>query len=652
MDISFSITRRIIPLRATILILALIAGGAPGAVYHAAKTGNDANAGTSASPFLTINKAAQVAQPGDSVIVHAGEYREWVQPARGGTGENARIVYTVARGEKVMIKGSERITNWTSQGNGVWKADVADNMFGNYHPYTMNILGRYPNTGEWLFGGRWCHLGDVFIDGQICLEKQTLAETQSTQKTWYASHSGTTTSIYTNFGTNNPNTQLAEILVRESVFGNPSASTGIDYITVDGFSMSQSAEEWTPYYLRTPLVSHAVIFVSGSYWIIQNCLVTNAKMRGISIDGPNSATPKNHIVRNNIVVNVGVSGIGGDYSDGSIVSGNWTSEIHGDRAYWGAEHAGIKIHRSYNLIISGNIVYNVKAPTDGNGIWFDWPNSGSRITGNVLCDISNESIRLEAPQSGSTLVDNNVMLTPPGFVPLISNEGLTLSRGHIVHNFVSYRDIGGVFSTYSNIVIGRPASFNWGPTDYNACLGGGSNPGTHGVIDNTPENFSFSVDTAAKTVTFNLSVGSPTISVACPVITTSYLSANASLGGPWNNSDGSSMTVDKDINNICRGNTPRVGPFQDLKSGANTYVLRPNSNFNFKAPCGAVAVHAPAARPFLGRMPDHNTLVFDMRGRLVKNASIRAIEQIGRLNGVYITISGSDRNIARTTSID
>ena len=46
--------------------------------YHVAKHGNDKNTGTYESPFLTISKAAKLADEGDTVIVHEGEYREWV----------------------------------------------------------------------------------------------------------------------------------------------------------------------------------------------------------------------------------------------------------------------------------------------------------------------------------------------------------------------------------------------------------------------------------------------------------------------------------------------------------------------------------------------------------------------------------------------
>ena len=74
--------------------------------YHVAKSGNNANEGSAAKPFLTIQRAADVAQPGDVITVHEGIYRERVDPPRGGTSDNQRIVYQAAPGETVTIKGS------------------------------------------------------------------------------------------------------------------------------------------------------------------------------------------------------------------------------------------------------------------------------------------------------------------------------------------------------------------------------------------------------------------------------------------------------------------------------------------------------------------------------------------------------------------
>lgn len=45
--------------------------------------------------------------------VHAGTYRESINPPRGGESNTRRIVYQAAPGEVVEIKGSEIIKGWT-----------------------------------------------------------------------------------------------------------------------------------------------------------------------------------------------------------------------------------------------------------------------------------------------------------------------------------------------------------------------------------------------------------------------------------------------------------------------------------------------------------------------------------------------------------
>src|SRR5579871_458275 len=77
---------------------------------------DDSGPGTSARPFRTINKAAQILQPGERVVIASGTYRECVRPARGGTGPAQMISYEAAPGAKVFIKGSEILKDgWQQQ---------------------------------------------------------------------------------------------------------------------------------------------------------------------------------------------------------------------------------------------------------------------------------------------------------------------------------------------------------------------------------------------------------------------------------------------------------------------------------------------------------------------------------------------------------
>src|SRR5215469_3167715 len=95
---------------------------------YVAKTGDDSNSGTEQMPFRTIQHAADVAQPGDVITVGDGIYREDVNPPRGGLSDSDRIIYQAAPGEKVIITGSEIVTNWTRVGANVWKT-VLPNSF-------------------------------------------------------------------------------------------------------------------------------------------------------------------------------------------------------------------------------------------------------------------------------------------------------------------------------------------------------------------------------------------------------------------------------------------------------------------------------------------------------------------------------------------
>ena len=106
----------LISARAGCLVAIFLATTTLAREIHVSKMGSESAAGSVDQPLLTIQRAAQLAEPGDTVVVHGGTYREWVKPARGGTGEDARITYRAAPGEEVVIKGSERITSWTRLG--------------------------------------------------------------------------------------------------------------------------------------------------------------------------------------------------------------------------------------------------------------------------------------------------------------------------------------------------------------------------------------------------------------------------------------------------------------------------------------------------------------------------------------------------------
>jgi len=374
---------------------------------HVTKTGNDALAGSLESPYLTVGKAAAVAQPGDTVTVHAGTYREWVKPARGGRDEASRITYRAAPGEEVFLKGSEQITSWQQQEDGVWRVELPNGFFGDYNPYALNI------SGGWLLYGQWLHRGDVYLDGEALRERKAPEDVRQQTLTWCCRAGEKSTAIWANFGKANPNTQLAEINVRQCVF--MPEKTGLKYITLRGFHVLHSAENWQPPGLR--LQVGAIGPRMGKHWIIEDCTVTNARCVGISlgqapgVDYSDIDAFGSHIVRNNVIRRCGEAGIAGQKgATRCLIAGNLIEETNYRKEFGGWETAAIKFHESVDTVICGNLIRRVSYQRFGAfGIWMDWANQGTRISGNVIYDTQAANVFLEMDH-GPILVDNNVLV--------------------------------------------------------------------------------------------------------------------------------------------------------------------------------------------------------------------------------------------------
>jgi len=136
--------------------------------YHVAKTGNDAGTGLVDAPLQTVCRAAELAQPGDTITVHEGIYREEVAPPRGGTSNQKRITYQAAPGENVEIRGSEVVTGWEKgwvKDYPVWKTEIPNALFGNFNPFADEVSGDWFNPK-----GRKHHTGCVYQDGEWLFE--------------------------------------------------------------------------------------------------------------------------------------------------------------------------------------------------------------------------------------------------------------------------------------------------------------------------------------------------------------------------------------------------------------------------------------------------------------------------------------------------
>ncbi len=120
------------------------------ASWVVATWGNDANAGTLAAPFQSIERAAEVASPGDTVYVRGGTYHETIRPWNSGTA-SAPITFAPYGGESVTIDGADPVAGWDGSGAPIFTTQLPwDLGSGNNEVFVdgqaMNEA-RWPNTG-------------------------------------------------------------------------------------------------------------------------------------------------------------------------------------------------------------------------------------------------------------------------------------------------------------------------------------------------------------------------------------------------------------------------------------------------------------------------------------------------------------------------
>ena len=423
---------------------------------HVAVNGCDQAEGTPAQPFQTISKAAKEAEPGDKVIVHAGEYREWVKPEKGGTSAVNRIVYEAAAGERVVIKGSENVDNWERLEGTVWKAVIPNTLFGDYNPYVIEVFGdwfEYPI--DWH-----THAGDVYLNGRSFYEARTLEDVKNpvmrtegfhpfwtrrpevipnpegTVYQWYAEVNDKTTVIYANFQGADPNRELVEINVRKCCFY--PEKTGRNYITVKGFEMAQAATPWTPPTADQP----GLLGPNWSKgWVMEENIIHDSKCSGISIGkealtgdmlctrnhrkpgyqhqmeavfralqtGWSKETIGSHVIRNNTIYDCGQNGIVGHM--GGVFSEIYNNHIYNiavKHEYYGYEIAGIKLHAPLDVQIHHNNIHDCTL-----GIWLDWQVQGTRISKNLF--YANDRDLFIEVTHGPHLVDHNILASDYNF---------------------------------------------------------------------------------------------------------------------------------------------------------------------------------------------------------------------------------------------
>lgn len=419
--------------------------------FHVAPNGNDKGTGTINFPFRTINRAAEVAQTGDIVLVAEGIYRERVIPLRSG------VTYQAEPGWKVYIKGSALWNpSWKPEGSGIYSASPDDSLFNDvpsdfidsHNPFQTplcfspnNILGAKETGGDKTLNFT---LGQVFVNGEMYMEMGKKSLLTSEKQWWYDRDANR---IYVMFGTITPGEQEVEITVRRRILA-PLLETGVDNITLEGFIFEHCGNQYPDRFQKSGfeqnMISGAVGIRNNNGWIIRNCMIRYAKTIGIDAIAVcnNCNGPTNILIERCYIVSNGQTGIfcrrtaNSVYRDNVIMYNNVLG--FGKTKPHAKSTAGFKGLGGFS---NNTIERNYFANNHSHGLWFDLNANNNTITGNVFVDNEEDAFFVE--------------LGGQGFDKNFFTSNLVLGGNH-QNSSLRYVDCGGM--TYlHNLIIDHPS---------------------------------------------------------------------------------------------------------------------------------------------------------------------------------------------------
>lgn len=607
--------------RLLIALVLIVALPAFAREYHVSVDGDDSNKGSKRKMLRTISAAARLAQPGDEITVHAGTYREQVNPPRGGTSARKRITYQAAKGERVVIKGSELIKGWKNVSGDGWVVTLNNSsMFGSFNPYDDYIWGDWgPQLKEG--GGTTMnnqHSGMVFINGTAMIEAASKSEFDENPKMkyWFGKVSEKTTTLWGRFIGINPNTETIEINVRQSCFF--PTEREINYITIRGFEMSQAATPWAP---PTALQIGIITVHWCKGWIVENNTVKNSRCVGITLskhgdqwdnamsaarfkhgstggagsynstidraisNGWSKARIGSHVIRNNDISYCGQAGMVGSMGCAfSTITGNTIHHNVIQQRFGGAETGGIKFHGAVDTVISGNHIYD----NQQWAIWLDWMAQGTHVKDNFMHD--NSCDFFAEANHGPFSVYNNLFLSKryrafkdwshggayfhnifigPAYTEPIKRH-TPYFDAHATTGKVVHEQIQGNNRWYNNIFVGTDLTGLDPETPQylggNVFIGDGAKPSSLETDPLVASSFNPAISVVEDNDDWYLDItldASWTESRTRSLITTSFLGENKTPNLPFDNPDGSPIRIDTDyFGNKRNARNPFPGPLE------------------------------------------------------------------------------------------
>lgn len=402
------------------LMLMSCAAYAWGAWRHVAPShplAQDNGEGDSARPYRTLAYAMQHLQPGDTLKIHPGVYREaLILPQRAWAIDKPTTIVGDNTGS-VIILGTDVVTGWIAQGN---------NLF---------IKRPWPQEPQQVLldGKPLRQIGGTIFDGYPERPGHELAGLHvSEDGIWPTRKVGDRDHLP-------PGSFFYDAARRELLIKTDRADLAGDVVEVSTrpfLVLGQHADGITIANLRfryantSTLSRQGAITIAGKNNTLKNLVIEDMDGAGIEIDGDNNKIVHCMITRSGYL---GIKARGKwNHIIGNRVSYNNT---RGFNKWW--EAGGMKFIGDGGLHDS-TVADNIVDHNHGDGIWFDWGNDLNRVERNIVAYNEGFGIHYEASARAS-IVDNRVFAN--------RQRGIYLphSRDSVVaHNLVVANGLEGI----------------------------------------------------------------------------------------------------------------------------------------------------------------------------------------------------------------
>ena len=427
------------------------------ATLHVDPLGDDLGDGSEAKPIRTIQRAADLAQAGDTVLVAPGIYRERIAPPRGGK-DGAPITFRSSVKHGAIVRGSDPwMPQWRKVSSNIYAGKVDEAMFTDAShrdganpfrvPSSSTPYGRegkpeaereYPKSDPKLS----FNLGQVFVDDECYVQEPDLAKHKTLAKTWrYADGE-----LTIRFADDIPARHKVELTTKRRLFAPHKRQ--LAHIVVEDFVFERCGNQYPtnfwekehPEWQQAGMVGTR----SGKHWIIRGNIIRFANGIGLDLgnegaeisdletgDNGRATGARGHLVEGNVISDNGAAGTASYNAPYLTIRGNVVERnnrlLYTGKKRW--ESAGIKLHHPSHSIIDGNLVRDNYVQW---GIWLDGGAGEGTVIRNNVCVRQGVGIDFEIGDAKPAIVEGNILIENDIGIRTRESGGVDIRRNLIL----------------------------------------------------------------------------------------------------------------------------------------------------------------------------------------------------------------------------